>query len=154
MVTFGYEDLFAGRRVIVFSLTNYRTLCSVEQLEGFMHRYDWFKQHGIDDIYAVDSSDWLVGPWLDKRRVEIKGLPDRDMKFVRAVADHYDYKKDTVELARLWQYVVIINDGVPEKLWHNPFKANAPLVILKDQKYRYRKISAGVVQDYLVDNQT
>lgn len=152
MVTFGYEDLFSNRRVIVFSLTNYRTLCSVEQLEGYANRYSWFKENGIDDIYVIDSSDWLVGPWLDKRKTEIKGLPDRDMSFVRAIADHHNYKKETLELARHWQYVAIINDGEPEKFWHNPFKSDAPLVILKDKKYRYRKLSADVVQSYLVDN--
>lgn len=151
MATFGYDDLFADQRVIVFSITNYRTICSVNQLEGFVNLHAWFKEHGIDGIYVIDSTDWLIGPWLDKRSTDIIGLPDRDMQFVKMLADHCEYEKETFDLARFWQYVTIINNGEPEKIWHNPFKADAPLVILKDKTYRYRKLSADVVQEYLFD---
>jgi len=154
MATFGYDDLFANRRTIVFSLTNFRTICSGTQLRGFIDNYNQFCKLGINKICVVDSTDWLIGPTMDKRETEIIGLPDRDMLFVQAVADHYEYPKEKIELARFWQYVVIINNGEPEKLWHNPFKADAPLTILKDPVYRYRKLSADVVLKYLVDNQT
>jgi peroxiredoxin len=152
MAIFGYDDLFADQRVIVFSLTNFRTICSGQQLRSFLSNYDQFKEMGIDNIYIVDSTDWLIGPMIDKRAPELIGLPDRDMEFVRSLAEHYDYPKETFDLARYWQYVVIINDGEPERLWHNPFKENASLTILKDQSYRYRKISGDVVLKYLVDN--
>ncbi len=150
--TFGYDNLFSNRRVLIFSLTNIRTICSGKQLKSYMNNYEKFKELGIDEICVIDSTDWLIGPYIDKRSTEIKGLPDRDMTFVRALADHYNYQKDTVDLARFWQYVVIINNGEPENFWHNPFKSNAPLTILKDQAYRYRKLSADTVLKYLVDN--
>ena len=152
IATFGYDDLFADRRVIVFSITNVRTICSGEHLRSYRTSYSQLQEDGIDDVYVVDSTDWLIGPYIDKRAPDLKGLPDRDMAFVRAVADHYDYQKNTTELARYWQYVIIINNGKPEKLWHNPFNANAPLRILKDPAYRYKKLSADVVLKYLVDN--
>ena len=150
--TFGYDDLFADRRVIVFSLTQIRTTCSMNQLKSYIDNHDKLINHDIDSVYAIDSTDWLIGPQIDKRTDKIKGLPDRDMKFVEALARHYDYQKSTTDLARFWQYVVILNNGEPEKLWHNPFKENASLVVLKDQKYRYRKLSPDAVVEYLVDN--
>ena len=150
--TFGYDDLFADQRVLVFSLTNIRTTCSGKQLKSYINNYEQFKNIGIDHVCAVDSTDWLIGPSVDKRSADLKGLPDRDMTFVRAVADHYDYQKETFDLARFWQYVIVINNGEPEHFWHNPFKSDAPLLVLKDQSYRYRKLSADVILKYLVDN--
>lgn len=151
--TFDYDDLFANRRVVVFSLVNFRTICSAKHLTSFIDTYSQFKELGIDDIYVVNSTDWLVGPYIDKRTEKLKGLPDRDMLFVQSLAKHYGYEKDTIELARFWQYISIIDDGQLEKLWHNPFTSNTLLRILKDPEYRYRKLSADVVLKYLVDNQ-
>ena len=153
MATFGYDDLFADRRVVVFSLTNFRTICSGLHFRSFLDNYSRFKELGIDNIYVVDSTDWLIGPYIDKRSQDLIGLPDRDMSFVRAVADHYEYPRDTFDLARYWQYIVIIKNGEPEKLWHNSFKADAQLRVLKDRVYRYRKISGETVLEYLVDTQ-
>lgn len=152
MATFGYDDLFANQRVVVFSLTNFRTVSSGNQLHSYIDKYSQFKELGIDDIYVIDSTDWLIGPYLDKKTKELKALPDRDMLFVQALADHVNYQKETFDLARYWQYVVVINQGEVEKLWHNPFTANAPLSILKDPAFRYRKLSSSVVLEYLVDN--
>lgn len=149
--TFGYDDLFAGQRVIVFSLTNFRTLCSGRQLRSYIDNLPELKNLGINSVYVIDSTDWLIAPYMDKRTSDILALPDRDMTFVKALADHCDYDKPSFDLARYWQYVVLINNGEPEKLWHNPFKSGAPLRILKDQDYRYRKLSADTVVKYLVD---
>lgn len=149
---FGYDDLFANQRVIIFSLTQFRTTCSANQMQSYISNYNNFLQNGINHVCAVDSTDWLIGPYVDKRTSVIKGLPDRDMMFVSAVAKHYNYQKSITDLARFWQYVIIINNGEPEKLWHNPFKPQSPLVILKDRGYRYKKLSADVVLKYLVDN--
>lgn len=150
--TFGYDDLFANRRAIVFSLTNFRTTCSTEHLCGYADKFAQFKELGIDEMYVVDSTDWLIGPYIDRRYSDLKGLPDRDMEFVQALAKHYEYQKNTFDLARYWQYVVIINDGEPEKLWHNPFKSDTLLTTLKSRDYRYRKMSSNLVLKYLVDN--
>lgn len=150
--TIGYDNLFADRRVIVFSLTQFRTSCSANQMQSYIDNHDNFLKNGIDTICVVDSTDWLLGPYVDKRTSMIKALPDRDMKFVTSVAKHYDYQKSVTDLARFWQYVIIINNGEPERLWHNPFKPQSPLLILKDHSYRYKKLSADVVLKYLVDN--
>jgi peroxiredoxin len=150
--TFDYDDLFADRRVVVFSLTQFRTVCSAKQMKSYIDNYDNFLKNGIDNVYVTDSSDWLIGPYVDKRTSLIKGLPDRDMNFVKSLAKHYDYQKSVTDLARFWQYVIIINNGEPERLWHNPFKPQSQLVVLRDINYRYKKISADVVLKYLVDN--
>jgi len=148
---FGYDDLFSSRRVLVFSVTQFRTLCSITQINGFMDNYQNFINCGIDGIYVVDSNDWLISPYIDKKAPDLIGLPDRDYLFVQALAEHYEYKKTALSLARFWQYVVIINNGEPEKIWHNPFKEDAPLGLLKEPKHRYRKISPVEILKNLVD---
>jgi peroxiredoxin len=152
MTTFDYDNLFADRRVLLFSITNIRTFCSLDQFKSFQDNYLDITACGIDDVCVIDSTDWLVGPWVDKRSDTMKGLPDRDAKFVKALAEHHKYQKETFDLARYWQYVVIINNGEPEKIWHNPFKSTSSLTILKSQAYRYRKLSADVILKYLIDN--
>jgi len=152
MTTFGYDDLFVDRRVLVFSVTQFRTACSHDHIDSYISHYNSMVANGIDDVCAVDSSDLMIGPLIDKKTPLIKPLPDRDMKFVEALSWHFDYQKDLKNLARLWQYVIIINNGEPEKFWHNPFKENAPLTILKDEKYRYRNLSADIVLQYLIGN--
>lgn len=154
LTTYGYDDMFANRRVIVFSVPQYRTISSSRHLQDYIDNADDLLNNGIDDLCAIDSTDWLIGPMMDKKSKIIKGLPDRDSKFIVALAEHYNYQKPVGELSRLWQYVTIINNGEPEKLWHNPFRADTKLVILKDNEYRYRKLSADMVLKYLVDKQT
>lgn len=152
MTTFDYDNLFADRRVLVFSITQFRTVSSHKQIESYMEHYHDILLHGVDDVCAIDSFDGLIGPMMDKKSQFIKGLPDQTSAFVKALADHYNYQKSVMDLARFWQYVVIINNGEPEKIWHNPFKSDVPLIILKDQQYRYRKLSADNILKYLVDN--
>ena len=152
MATFGYDNLFADRRVLIFSITQFRTVSSQEQIESYMDHYASIISHGVDDVCAIDSYDGLIGPMMDRKSQFIKGLPDQTMTFVEALAKHYDYRKSVKDLARLWQYVVIVDCGEPEKIWHNPFKEDAPLKVLKDQQYRYRKLSADNILKYLVDS--
>lgn len=152
MATFGYDDLFAGRRVIVFSINNSFATNSGEQLEQFEIAYSNLKSLGVDDIYAVDSDDWLIGPMVDKRRTDIRGLPDRNMDFVKLVSEYYNINKDVSILAKKWQYMVIITDGRPEKLWHTPFKEGTALSIMKDATVRYRGLTIDKIEKYLVDN--
>lgn len=152
MATFDYDDLFAGQRVVVFSLPNIQTACSQAHFLNFSENYNQFLTNGIDNMYVVNSTDWLIGPYVDKRSSDLKGLPDRNMEFVNAVANHVNNKNDVNDLARFWQYLIIINDGEPEKFWSAPFKKETSLSILKSRKIRYHGLSTDNVLKYLIDN--
>lgn len=152
ITTFDYGDLFASRRVLVFSVTNLYTTCTALYIKSFEQAYNNLMSMGIDNIYAIDSSDWLVGPTLDQTQVDIKGLPDRDMKFVSAVAGYANNNNNIVDLARHWQYMMLLNDGTPEKLWTAPFKKDTRLSILKSKDLRYYRLGPDKVAEYLLDN--
>lgn len=150
--TFAFDDLFNDRRVIVFSITQIYTRTSLARLESFDSAVESFKSYGIDNIYAIDSTDWTIGPWVDRRAKNVIGLPDRDMKFVEYVADYAKVSKTINELAQMWQYTIIVNNGIPEKIWHNPFKSDMALTLIKDPRYRYRGVGVDHVEKYLIDN--
>jgi peroxiredoxin len=149
--TFDYDNLFANRRILIASLNNLYTTCTGLYIKSFENCYDELISLGLDDVCLVDSSDWLVGPMMDKKKTEIKGLPDRNLQFVSAVADHASNSNNIVDLARHWQYMMIINNGQPEKLWTSPYKNGLTLTLLKNRSLRYRGLGPDVVKKYLVD---
>ena len=150
--TFDYDNLFLNRRVLVFSITNIQAQCSGLHIKSFEQSYQKLLDLGLDDIYAVDSTNWLVGPMMDKKLTGIRGLPDRDLAFISAVAEYANNKCSINDLARLWQYLIIINNGSPEKMWSAPFKKELPLHVLKNPTLRYRGLSIDKIEKYLVDN--
>jgi peroxiredoxin len=146
---FGYEDLFLNRRVLVFSITRMYFWQSVEHLRQFDQAYEKLLSLGLDDVYAVSSSESLFGPCCDKQTKKIKGLTNLDGGFVSTLATYYGNTKPIKDLSTVWQYITVINNGVPEHLWENSFKANMPLYIFKDPGFLYRKLSPDVVINYL-----
>ena len=154
LVTFDYDELFSNRRVLIFSINNSYTRCSGLHIKSFELAYQKLLDLGLDNVYAIDSSDRLIGPMMDKKSTDIVGLPDRDLEFVNAVAKLTNNNNDIKDLARLWQYVIIINSGEPEKLWSSPFKKQTSLSVLKNPTLRYRGLGVNIIEKYLVDNQT
>ena len=55
------DDLFKGKKVIVFSLPGaFTPTCSNTHLPGYHAKYDEFKAMGIDDIYCLSVNDAFV----------------------------------------------------------------------------------------------
>lgn len=147
--TFGYDDLFADRRVLVFAITQMRYYPSYVQFMSFAKAADQLKSLGIDDVCAINSFENLFGIWADHQSQNIKALPNIDGSFVRALAQYQGVDKPEKDLKTVWQYITIINNGVPEKVWHNPFKAGMMLRAIKTEAYQYRNLSVDKVVEYL-----
>lgn len=144
-----YESLYADQRVVVFSVPNVMTTQTYCQFKSFDLEYTNLINAGIDEVYAVSSAELMVGPWADKHSGSIKGLADIDKQFVRALADFYGLSQSVQELAVTWQFVAIIDNGIPEKLWYVPFKANMPWMAIKNDMWRYRGLDVSKVLEYL-----
>jgi len=141
----GYPNLFYNRRIIIFSLPLPINPFSVHQLRGFAENYNTFKNLGIDDIYSI-SSNAIVIPFTVEQSVNITPLSDvkqNFVKFLKPDSPNFD------ELARLWQYSVIVNNGTVEKLFSNPLKSNMPLHVYCNRLYQYRSIDAETILSYL-----
>ena len=116
------EELFAGKRVIVFSLPGaFTPTCSTFQLPDFEKMYDDFKAKGIDDIYCMSVNDsFVMNAWAkDQGLTNVKVIPDGSGLFTSGMG--MLVAKDNLGFGvRSWRYAMVVNDGVVEKWFEEP----------------------------------
>jgi peroxiredoxin len=113
------EDLFKGKRVILFSLPGaFTPVCSEKQLPGFEKSYEMLCKMGIDEIYCISVNDgFVMNAWADQQKLQkVKVLPDGNADFTRSMGmliqkNHLGFGM------RSWRYCAIINDEIVEKWW-------------------------------------
>ena len=66
------DDIFAGKRVLVFSLPGaYTPTCSTYQLPGFEENYATIQDLGVDEIYVLSVNDtFVMRRWMIDQGVE------------------------------------------------------------------------------------
>lgn len=116
------EDLFTGKRVVLFALPGaFTPTCSTYQLPGFEENYSEFKAHGIDEIYCLTVNDaFVANEWARHLGIKnVKVLPDGNGDFTRLMGMLVN--KTTIGFGpRSWRYAAIINNGEVEKLFEEP----------------------------------
>jgi peroxiredoxin len=138
------RDVFAARRVVVFSLPGaFTPTCTNEQCPAFDLLYDELRAAGVDEVYCLTVNDaFVVHQW--KRHLGVKKLqflPDGSGQFTRRMGmlvnkEHLGFGY------RSWRYVMVVNDGVVEKwleepgindegLDDDPYTVTAPHVVLE-----------------------
>jgi peroxiredoxin len=116
------EDLFANKRVVVFSLPGaFTPTCSTYQVPGFEEAYECIKSLHVDDVYCVSVNDaFVMNAWAKAQGVEnIKMIPDGSGKFTAGL--NMLVEKDNLGFGnRSWRYVMLVIDGVIEKSFVEP----------------------------------
>ena len=115
-------DVFAGKRVAVFSLPGaFTPTCSNEQCPAFERLYDEFKALGVDEVVCVTVNDaFVVYQWSRHLGVSrVKFLPDGSGHFTRRMGmlinkDHLGFGY------RSWRYAMVVDDGVIEAWFEEP----------------------------------
>ena len=82
------RELFAGKRVIIFSLPGaYTPTCSTYQLPGFDEKYQTFQDNGIDEIYVVSVNDaFVMNAWAEDCGIKnVRVIPDGNGEFTKAM---------------------------------------------------------------------
>jgi thioredoxin-dependent peroxiredoxin len=124
------QDLFSGKRVIVFSLPGaFTPTCSTSHLPRYEELYDEFQAQGIDSIICISVNDAFVmfqwGKNMGTERVFL--LPDGNGEFTRKMGMLVD-KANLGFGMRSWRYSMLVNDGVIEKMFMEPeFGDNCPI---------------------------
>ncbi len=125
-VTKSSKDLFANKRVIIFSLPGaFTPTCSTYQLPGFDQNFETFKENGIDEIFVVSVNDaFVMNAWaIDCAIKNIKTIPDGNGEFTAAMG--MNVAKSNLGFGqRSWRYAAIINDCKVEKIFEEPGKSN------------------------------
>jgi peroxiredoxin len=118
------EDIFAGKRVVVFALPGaFTPTCSSTHLPGFEAQYDELKRLGVDEVYCLSVNDaFTMYQWGQHQGVEkVKLLPDGSGDFTRGMG--MLVRKDNLGFGlRSWRYSMIVDNGEIVELFVEPGK--------------------------------
>jgi thioredoxin-dependent peroxiredoxin len=113
------KDVFAGKKVIVFSLPGaFTPTCSSTHLPRYEELYNEIKALGVDEIYCMSVNDaFVMYQWgLKLGAKNVKLLPDGNGEFNRAMGMLVD-KSNLGFGQRSWRYSMLVNDGKVEKVF-------------------------------------
>lgn len=116
------DDIFKGKRVIVFSLPGaYTPTCSTYQVPGFEAMYDQFKEKGIDEIYVLSVNDtFVMRRWMIDQGVKnIKFIPDGNGEFTDGMGLLIDMSAAGFG-KRSRRYAMVVEDGVVQHMFIEP----------------------------------
>ncbi|MEA5574837.1 peroxiredoxin [Anabaena sp. UHCC 0451] len=123
------EELFAGKRVVVFSLPGaFTPTCSTSHLPRYEELYKEFKALGIDAVICVSVNDaFVMYQWGKQQGAEnVFLLPDGNGEFTRKMGMLVD-KSNLGFGMRSWRYSMVVNDRQIEKMFIEPgFDDNCP----------------------------
>lgn len=118
-VTRTADDLFAGKKVIVFSLPGaFTPTCTNEQLPGFEAKYDEFRSAGLDQIYCASVNDaFVMNAWFKELGItKVQHIPDGNVQLTHWT-DMSVNKANLGFGCRSWRYVMYVNNMVVENIW-------------------------------------
>lgn len=125
-VTKTTSDIFAGKRVILFSLPGaFTPTCTNYQLPGFDDLYDEFKNEGIDDIFCISVNDaFVMNAWGKELGIQnVKLIPDGNGDFTDSM--NMLVSKNNLGFGeRSWRYALVIDDMYVEKSFIEPGKSD------------------------------
>ena len=125
-VTKTTDDLFKGKKVVLFSLPGaFTPTCTSQQLPGYDNLKEEFKKHFIDEIYCISVNDsYVMNAWANNEKIKnVKVIPDGSGEFTRQMG--MLVKKDDKGFGyRSWRYAMIVDDGIINKIFEEPGKSD------------------------------
>jgi glutaredoxin-like protein len=113
------DKLFAGKRVILFSLPGaFTPTCSSTHLPRYNELAPIFKENNISDIYCLSVNDtFVMNAWKDGQDASnITVLPDGNGDFSEGMGMLVD--KAAIGFGkRSWRYSMVVDNGVIEKMF-------------------------------------
>lgn len=140
------DDLFKGKRVVVFSLPGaFTPTCSATHLPRYERLAPVFKACGIDDIICVSVNDgFIMHAWAkDQSITDVRLLPDGNGDFTRGMGMLVQ-KQELGFGDRSWRYSMLVDDGVVEKMFVEPDLPGDPFEV-SDADTMLRYINADAV---------
>lgn len=125
------NELFAGKKVVVFSLPGaFTPTCSSTHLPRYNDLAKTFNANGIDDILCFSVNDaFVMNAWAaDQEAENIQVIPDGNGEFSEGMGMLVD--KSAIGFGkRSWRYSMLVNDGVIEKMFIEPDKPGDPFEV-------------------------
>lgn len=124
-------DIFAGKKVVVFSLPGaFTPTCSSTHLPRYNDLAPVFKENGVDAIVCLSVNDgFVMEAWgVDQEAENIQLIPDGNGEFSEGMGMLVD--KGAIGFGkRSWRYSMLVNDGVIEKQFIEPDKPGDPFEV-------------------------
>ncbi|MEM6962049.1 MAG: glutathione peroxidase [Myxococcota bacterium] len=121
-------DLFAGKKVVVFSLPGaFTPTCSTAHVPRYNELAPEFRAQGVDSILCISVNDtFVMNAWKDDQKAdEIIFVPDGNGEFTEKMGLLVD--KSVIGFGkRSWRYAMVVKDGVVEKAFIEPEKPGDP----------------------------
>lgn len=125
------DELFEGRRVVVFSLPGaFTPTCSSTHLPRYEELAPVFAANGVDEVVCLSVNDgFVMEAWAKDQGVEnVTVLPDGNGEFTEAVGMLVD-KADLGFGKRSWRYSMLVDDGVIAKMFIEPDRPGDPFEV-------------------------
>lgn len=122
------DEIFGGRRVIVFALPGaFTPTCSSSHLPRYDELVPKFRERGIDDVVCVSVNDgFVMEAWgRDQAARRVRLIGDGNGEFTRGLGLLVD-KSDLGFGPRSWRYSMLVRDGVIEKMFIEPDQPGDP----------------------------
>jgi peroxiredoxin len=116
------NDLFANKRVVVFSLPGaFTPTCSTYQLPGFEEQFALFQAKGIDAIYCVSVNDaFVMNEWARALNIKnVRVIPDGAGAFTEGMGMTVDMSAIGFG-RRSRRYAAVVNNGQVEHMFVEP----------------------------------
>ena len=118
-ITEGSEDIFGGRRVVLFSLPGaFTPTCSSTHLPGYEAKYDEILEQDVDEVYFLSVNDsFVMNAWFDSLAIEkVKPIADGNGDFTRHMG--MLVKKEAVNFGyRSQRYSMVVDNGLVEMIF-------------------------------------
>jgi len=113
MKTVTTEDLFAGKKVVLFAVPGaFTPTCSNTHLPGYVVKFDDFKQKGVDSIICLSVNDaFVMDAWGKNSNAEnLIMLADGAGDFSKSIGLHAE--TGIFGGLRSRRYAMIVEDGM------------------------------------------
>ncbi|MBF0471183.1 MAG: glutathione peroxidase [Gammaproteobacteria bacterium] len=125
------DELFSGKRVVVFSLPGaFTPTCSSTHVPRFNQLAPALKAAGVDEIICMAVNDaFVMNEWQVEQKAErIRFIPDGNGDFTKGMGLLVD--KSAIGFGdRSWRYSMVVENGVVEKQFIEPEKPGDPFEV-------------------------
>lgn len=108
------DDLFGGRKVVVFAVPGaFTPTCSEQHLPGFIEKSDEIKAKGVDEIVCVSVNDaFVMNAWGKDRGADgkVRMLADGNGDFAKALGLDFDGSGIGFGI-RCQRFAMVVEDG-------------------------------------------
>jgi peroxiredoxin len=125
------EQLFSGRRVVVFALPGaFTPTCSSRHLPRYEALTPLLKENGVDDVLCLSVNDgFVMEAWArDQGLKNVQVLPDGNGDLSRALGMLVD-KRHLGFGQRSWRYSMLVDDGTITKMFSEPVQDGDPFEV-------------------------